>query len=126
MKKLYLTVVLACVCLVVLGTSARAQSPDAVVVTVPFEFVAGSATFQAGDYRIGRLSSSTNDELAIVGYDKGGTFLRPMMFNEVPSDNPALSFQHAGGKYFLSKITTFRGVYTLPPRADASSSSGTN
>ncbi len=53
------------------GVSARAQSADAVVVSVPFEFVAGGATLPAGEYRIDRVNPGVNRELAIRGYNNG-------------------------------------------------------
>ena len=103
-------------CLLGVGVSAHAQDADAVVVSVPFEFVAGGATLPAGEYRINRASPGVNRELAIRGYDKGGAFLFPLAFDEVTvADNePTLSFEHVGGKYFLSKIKTLSGIYTMP------------
>jgi hypothetical protein len=116
MKRSYLTAALMFTCLLGVGISARAQDTDAVVVSVPFEFVAGGATLPAGEYRINRASPGVNRELAIRGYDKGGAFLFPLAFDEVSvADNePTLSFEHVGGKYFLSKIKTLSGIYTMP------------
>ncbi|HXP44378.1 MAG TPA: hypothetical protein VN833_29290 [Candidatus Acidoferrales bacterium] len=116
MKRSYLTAALMFTCLLGVGISARAQDTDAVVVSVPFEFVAGGATLPAGEYRINRASPGVNRELAIRGYDKGGAFLFPLAFDEVTvADNePTLSFEHVGGKYFLSKIKTLSGIYTMP------------
>jgi hypothetical protein len=116
MKRSYLTAVLMLTCLLGVGVSARAQDTDAVVVSVPFEFVAGGATLPAGEYRINRASPGVNRELAIRGYDKGGAFLFPLAFDGVTvADNePTLSFEHVGGKYFLSKIKTLSGIYTMP------------
>jgi hypothetical protein len=116
MKRSYLTAVLMLTCLLGVGVSARAQDTDAVVVSVPFEFVAGGATLPAGEYRINRASPGVNRELAIRSYDKGGAFLLPLAFDEVTvADNePTLSFEHVGGKYFLSKIKTLSGIYTMP------------
>ena len=116
MKRSYLTAALMFTCLLGVGISARAQDTDAVVVSVPFEFVAGGATLPAGEYRINRASPGVNRELAIRGYDQGGAFLFPLAFDEVTvADNePTLSFEHVGGKYFLSKIKTLSGIYTMP------------
>ena len=113
MKKSYLTAVCMLTCLLGVGVSARAQSTDAVIVSVPFEFVAGSATLPAGEYKIDRANSGVTRELAIRGYDKGGVFLSPAAFDEGANDMPTLSFEHVGGKYFLSKIKTPGGVYTM-------------
>jgi hypothetical protein len=113
MKKSYLAAVLTLTCVLGIGVSASAQDTDAVVVTVPFEFVAGGATLPAGEYRVSRISPGVNRELAIRGSDKGTAFLLPLAFDGVSSDQPTLSFEHVGGKYFLSDIKTTGGIYTL-------------
>jgi hypothetical protein len=114
MKKSYVTAVLMLTCLLGIGVSARAQDADAVVVSVPFEFMAGGATLPAGEYRVSRVNPGVNRELAIRGYNKGNAFLLPLAFDDGPADGPTLSFEHVGGKYFLSKIKTLSGVYTMP------------
>lgn len=113
MKKSYLTAVLMLTCVLGVGVSARAQDADAVVVSVPFEFVAGGATLPAGEYRISRVNPGVNRELAIRGYNNGSAFLLPLAFDNGPSDGPTVSFERVGGKYFLSKIKTPSGVYTM-------------
>jgi hypothetical protein len=114
MKKSYLTAALMLTCLLGVGVSARAQDTDAVVVSVPFEFVAGGATLPAGEYRISRVNPGVNRELAISGYNRGNAFLLPVAFDDGPSNQPTLSFEHVGGKYFLSRIKTPSGVYSMP------------
>jgi hypothetical protein len=114
MKKSYLTAVLMLTCLLGVGVSARAQDADAVVASVPFEFVAGGATLPAGEYRVSRVNPGVNQELAIRGYSKGNAFLLPLAFDDGPENEPTLSFEHVGGKYFLSRIKTLSGVYTMP------------
>jgi hypothetical protein len=114
MKKSFLTAALMLSCLLGVGVSARAQDADAVVVSVPFEFVAGGATLPAGEYRVSRVNPGVNRELAIRGYNKGNAFLLPLAFDDGPDNEPTLSFEHVGGKYFLSRIKTLSGVYTMP------------
>ena len=116
MKNSYFTAVLMLTCLLGIGVSARAQDADAVVVSVPFEFVAGGATLPSGEYRISRVNPGANRELAISGYNKGNAFLLPVAFDEVAAANgqPKLNFEHVGGKYFLTGIRTSSGVYTMP------------
>src|ERR1700758_3161890 len=104
MKQSYITAVLMLMCLLGVGVSARAQDVDAVVVSVPFEFVAGGATLPAGEYRIDRLNPGVNRELAIRGYSKGNASVVPLSFDGKATDEPTLSFEHVGGKYFLSRI----------------------
>jgi hypothetical protein len=125
-------------CLLGVGVSARAQDADAVVVSVPFEFVAGKATLPAGEYRVSRTNPGANLELTLSGYKKGTAFLLPQAFDNGPDDKPNLSFERVGGKYFLSKIKTLSGVYTMAtprmvmlaqsntPSSNMSSSSGSH
>jgi len=101
-------------CLVGVGVSAHAQDTDVVVVSAPFEFVAGGATLPGGQYRVNRVNPGVNGELAISGYKNGGAFLVPLSFDDNPTNQPTLSFEHVGGKYLLSKLTTLNGVYTMP------------
>ena len=113
MKKYYFGAVLTLACVLGIGVSARAQDSDAVVVTVPFQFVAGGATLPAGEYKVSRLSPGVNRQLAIRSYGNGSAFLLPLSFDGVTSEQPTLSFEHVGDKYFLSSIKTLGGVYTL-------------
>jgi hypothetical protein len=113
MKRSYFAAVLMLTCLLGVGVSVRAQDADAVVASVPFEFVAGGATLPAGEYRISRANPGVNQELAILGYDKGNAFLLPQAFDSGPASGPTLTFEHVGGKYFLSRIKTLSGVYTM-------------
>src|ERR1700684_1042779 len=116
MKKSYVTAVLMLMCLLGVGVSARAQDADAVVVSVPFAFVAGGATPPAGEYRVSRVNPGVDRELAISGYNKGNAFVLPVAFDDAAATNgqPKLSFEHVGGKYFLTEIKTLNGVYTMP------------
>ena len=114
MNKSYLTALLMFTCVLGVGVSAHAQDTDAVVVSVPFEFVAGSATLPAGEYRVSRVNPGANRELTISGYKKGNVFVLPVAFDDDPANQPTLSFEHVGGKYFLRRIKTPSGVYTMP------------
>src|SRR4051812_26011324 len=113
MKKSYVAAVLMLMCVLGVGASAHAQDANAVVVTVPFEFVAGSATLPAGEYRVRRVKPGANLQLITSGYHKGNAFLLPQTFEDSPTNEPTLGFEHVGSKYFLSRIKTLSGVYTL-------------
>jgi len=137
MKTFYVTALLVFACLLGLSVGTRAQDVDGVVVTVPFNFVAGGATLPAGQYRINRVNPGVTRELLIHSYSNGGAFVLPVVFDEVLTDQPTLSFEHIGSRYFFSKIKTPGGVYSMktPPERIAlaqaksqstSSSSGTN
>jgi hypothetical protein len=114
MKKSYLTAMLMLTCLLGGGVSAHAQDADAAVVSVPFEFVAGGTTLPAGEYRVSRVNPGVNRELAISGYNKGNAFVLPLAFDNGSANQPKFNFEHVGGKYFLTRIKTLSGVYTLP------------
>jgi hypothetical protein len=119
MKKSYLTAVLTLTCLLGLGLRARAQDTEGVRVNVPFEFIAGGTTLPAGTYSVGRLSFDGFSGIAIRGYGNAALVL-PVAVNGNPAGQPELSFEHVGGKYFLSEIETPGGVYTFAlPRAMA-------
>jgi hypothetical protein len=136
MKKSYVTAVLTLTCLFGLGISARAQDTERVVVKVPFEFVAAGKTMPAGKYSVGRISTYASSGL-IIRSEKNGAMLLPVVVERPAADQQTLSFEYVGGTYFLSKVKTPGGVYTISlPRAmvalaqmkdqDTMSSSGTN
>jgi hypothetical protein len=117
MKTSYLTAVLTLTWLLGLGISVRAQDTEGVRVNVPFEFVAGGATLPAGTYTVGRLSLEAFSGIAISSYGHGALVL-PIAVDGTPAQQPKLSFEHVGDKYFLSEADTPGGVYTFAlPRA---------
>jgi hypothetical protein len=116
MKTSYLTAVLSLTCLLGFGISASAQ--DEAVVRVPFEFVAGGATLSAGRYSVSRLDPAVHRGLFLRSDNKQEAYVLPLVFDETSGRLPTLSFEHVGGKYFLSKVETQDGVYTFGiPRA---------
>ncbi|MGD0179879.1 MAG: hypothetical protein ABSC15_08705 [Terriglobales bacterium] len=134
MKKSYFIAVLALACVLGLGGSSRAQDASTIVVHVPFDFVAAGAALPAGTYSVGRVSDS-QPSLFIRSYEKGALLL-PIVLDGAAAEQAKLAFQHVGDMYFLSRIETPAGVYTVgTPRVmtkvaqrDQSpmSSSGTN
>lgn len=115
MKKSYLTVALTLTCLLGLGISARAQDASNIVVNVPFEFVAGGKTLSAGTYSVGSVFPESDLTLIIRSLDKG-EFLLPVDFAGASGGQAKLSFEHIGHTYFLSKVQTPAGVYTIGTR----------
>lgn len=115
MKRSYFAALLTLACVLGIGTKARAQDVDKVVVTVPFEFVAGGALLPAGEYRVNRVHPGLNRELVISGYHEGSAFLLPLTFEDSSDSDgqPTLSFEHISGRYFLSAIRTPGGVYSI-------------
>jgi len=118
MKKSYWNIILTLTGVLGLGISARAQDAGRVTVTVPFEFVvAGSKTMPAGTYSIGRVSPDSRSGLIIRSYDSS-VLLLPIAVHEASAEQAKLSFEHVGGKYFLSEVETPAAVYSIEtPRA---------
>jgi hypothetical protein len=112
MKTSYFTVLFTLACVLGLGISARAEDGSSVAVTVPFQFVAGAKTMPAGRYSIGRCFPEVDRGLIIRDYDTG-VFLLPIVFDGAPAEHTKLSFELVGNKYFLSKVETPAGIYTI-------------
>lgn len=117
MKKSYLMVALTLTGLLGLSPISRAQDAGKVVVNVPFDFVAGGETLPMGTYSVRRVSPDAHRGLFIGSPDKSA-FVLPVMFKGTPAEHAKLLFEHLGNKYFLSKIETPVGIYTIAiPRA---------
>lgn len=125
MKKHYAGILLTLVSLVSLGVGAEGQDRREVVVTVPYEFVAGGTTLPAGAYTVSRV----NDQKAVLSISSYGTrsgvFVVASEFEYHPVENPKLVFEQVGGQYFLSKIQTLSGIYDLPVPRPAIMMAGT-
>jgi hypothetical protein len=119
MKTSHVAVVLTMTCLLGLGISAHAQDASGVVVKVPFEFVAGGKTLPAGTYSVGRLSPGIHPSLIIDSKDSGTfSLVLPIAPDGDSAGHTELSFERVGSKYYLSKVATPAGLYTLlTPRA---------
>ena len=111
MRKQYSAAVLTLICLLGLGVGAQAQGNNEVVTNVPFEFVAGGITLSPGTYTVNRVGSAWNSHLVIRNREQG-LFLLPTAF-DASVEGALLSFEHVGNKYFLSKVKTPAGIYTI-------------
>ena len=97
-----------------LGIAARAEDEGTVVATVPYDFVAGGAELPAGTYTISRVNTFGAPELLVRSSETGaGGYIIPTAFSQVAAQNTQISLQSVGGKYFLNKIQTSKGVYTI-------------
>ena len=103
-----LTLVLCCG----MALAAHAQDAGRVVVTVPFEFIAGGQTLPAGTYTIGKAFSETSSAL-IISSGAHASFVLPAAFDNATGDKVQLSFEHVGETYLLSGVTTETGTYTI-------------
>jgi len=95
-----------------MALTAHAQEEGKVVVTVPFEFIAGSKTLPAGTYTIGRLSLDTGSPL-LISSRTNSSFVMPAAVDGAAGDKVRLSFEHVGERYLLSGVATEIGTYTI-------------
>jgi hypothetical protein len=97
--------------------TALADSRDAVVTTVPFDFAIENKTFTAGTYTISRISVDSQAGLRIQSADgKTSAFFHPTTLEPAqPNDEPRLQFRHEDDKYFLAAIFSGLDIYTVAP-----------
>ena len=112
MNKMYFAFAFALMCVLGLSGSSQAQDTDGIVVTVPFDFVAGASVMPAGTYKVGRFSADPNSGVILRG-DANTAVVLPMTVAGASVPKANLTFQHSQGRYFLGKIETPGMVYTL-------------
>jgi hypothetical protein len=84
--------------LVSLGT-ARADSRDTTITTVPFDFAIGNKSFPAGKYTISRISDDPRTGLHIQSADgKTNMLFRPITLESSSNDQAKLEFLHQGDR----------------------------
>jgi hypothetical protein len=114
MKKQHSIVLLALIGLFGLSAGAQAQEEGNVVTKIPYEFVAGGKTFPAGTYVISRISPERESTLVIYNHEIPHTsaLLEPMS-SDGGVDHAGLSFEFVGDTYYLTRVKTSAGVYSL-------------
>jgi hypothetical protein len=112
MKKLYFTLALAVMSVLGLHGSSLAQEPDAIVVKVPFDFFVGNRSMPAGTYSFGRVFTDQHSSFILHG-DGRSAIVLPTAVDETSAFEAKLTFEHSGDKYFLDKIKTPAGIYTI-------------
>ena len=102
-----------------LAVGAKAETHREVIVTIPYDFVAGGRTLPAGTYTVSRLSDDRLAGLSIVSQEqRSGVLVLANQFEDRTADDAKFRFERVGGMYFLRSIETLDGVYTLPlPRS---------
>jgi hypothetical protein len=114
MKK-YARILVAVPFLLGLSVVAKAESSDAIVVALPFEFVVAGKTLPAGTYTMSRVSDGSSGPLMITDHNNGkGLYVLPYVSEHAFTDKPTVDFQLGGEKHFLSTIHTTWGTYQIP------------
>jgi hypothetical protein len=115
MERQYSTVLFTLICICALALGAHAQAKRVVVAKVPYNFVVGGQMLPAGTYDVRRASVIAGPgELEISRSESGAsTLLIPTFFDDFRTAHAQLTFEHAGDKYFLSRIETPSGTYTI-------------
>lgn len=118
MKKSYVAVAIALMCLGVMGGAAQAENQDVVVAQIPFDFVVGRTTMPAGSYRVSRIAADARSGL-IISNHKNSAMVLPFVVDDSSGEQPAqLNFAHVGDKYILTQVETPDHLYTVGrPRA---------
>ena len=104
------------------AVSLMGQSSPQLRVNVPFDFVAGSQNFQAGEYivRTGLLPNSTWIRSTTSGAN--AIFLSHPALSRTATDEASLKFHRYGDRYFLYQIWTLGdGVGQEMPKSRAES-----
>jgi hypothetical protein len=121
MKKHYVRILSAFFGLATLAITAKGQTPDQLVVNIPYEFVAAGKTLPAGSYRINRLSDKNQRVLVISSFEnRAAVAVLPVeVADKTGAEQPSVSFQQVGDQYLLSKIQTAEHVFTIPVSSPA-------
>jgi hypothetical protein len=108
-----------------LGAAAQAQEEGRVVAKIPYEFVAGGKTLPAGTYAITRVSSDKERlwEIRNTVTARDGVLLQPIVFDGAV-DHAGLRLERVGDTYYLSRVATSVGAFTLPVPEAANSVAG--
>ncbi len=115
MRKHYLRFLIALIGVAGLGTAAKGQAVDQIVVNIPYEFVVAGKTLPAGTYRVNRLSNIHPEVLILSNFEsRAGLMVRSTEVESTRADKPEVSFEQIDAQHFLSKIETADHVFTIP------------
>jgi hypothetical protein len=116
MKSQYLRILMALVGFVGFAVTAKAQALDRIVVTIPFEFVAGGQTLPAGTYTVKRLSDHLALRTLVLSSfeNRANAIVFPVETKGSRGGDAHLRFDIAGDQHFLSQIETGEYVYSIP------------
>lgn len=105
MKKQISRTLLGLAATLVLAAAAVAQVSHAVVVSVPFDFVAGEKRMPAGRYTVSRVRSDAESALLIRSEDGRTTAVVLTNTGEPRPRAAALVFRQRGDRHFLAGVS---------------------
>ena len=115
MRKLYLRVLIALIAVAGLGVAARGQAADQIVVNIPYDFVVGSKTLPAGNYKVHRVSDANPRALILSSFEnRASVFVLASQVESTRADKVEVRFEQVGGERFLSTIETASHLFTIP------------
>src|SRR4029077_18186204 len=115
MRKRYLRILIALIGVAGLGTAARGQVADQIVVNIPYEFVAAGKTLPAGTYRVNRVNSIDQEALILSSFENGaGAIVFSTQVENSSAYKAQVTFEQVGGQHFLSKIETADHLFIIP------------
>jgi hypothetical protein len=120
MKRIYVRFLSAFFGVAAFAAVTRAQEFDQIIVNAPHEFVVAGKTLPAGPYRVHRGSDFNTWTLVMTNLEsRDSVYLLSDGVSPTREDKPAVSFQHIGDQYFLSKIETADHIFSIPVDAKA-------
>jgi hypothetical protein len=116
MKKHCVRILSAFFGLAALAVASKGQTPDQIVVKIPYEFVVAGKTLPAGTYKVNRVSDNNQRALTISSFENHAAVF--VVSSEVTdrsgANHPSVSFQQVGEQHLLSKIETADHVFAIP------------
>ena len=105
MKKQISRALLGLAAALALAVAAHAQVLNAVVISVPFDFVAGEKQLPAGRYTVRRVRSDAESALLIRSEDGRSTAVVLTNTGDANPRTAALVFRQHGDRYFLAEVS---------------------
>jgi|ERR1044072_1663799 choline dehydrogenase-like flavoprotein len=105
MKKQITRALLGLTAALALTVAANARVMHAVVLNVPFNFVAGEKQMPAGRYTVQRVNFDSESALLIRSEDSRSTAIVLTTTGETQPLGAALTFRQHGDRYFLAEIS---------------------
>ena len=105
MKKQISRALLGLAAALALAVAAHAQVLNAVVIRVPFDFVAGGKQLPAGSYTVRRVRSDAETALIIRSEDGRSSAVVLTNTGDGSPSTAALVFRQHGDRYFLAEVS---------------------